>query len=478
MPNIIKKNYSIIDIETTGIDYKNDKIIEIAVLIYRDKHIINRFHTLVHPERTVPSNITRITGINDEMLQEAPKFYEIARKVAEITENCIFVAHNVRFDYGFIKREFEELGFTFTRNKMCTVKLSRMYFPEIRSHSLGSLIKYHNIKIVDRHRALDDALATVELFQLIEERMAVRANPLKFIKENLKASKLPKGIHVNTLAALPALPGVYYFLDEGLEPIYIGKSIHIQHRVVEHFVNRNSKGNKLFNFTRQIAYVLTGSDLLAAILESHEIKRHQPIYNKAQKRKSFPYLLQVWSDSKSYKRLVWSKAKKVKSGATFIASFSSKSSLDRRMELLIEKFELCKTYCEQKQSRGPCFNWHIEACHGACVEAEAPEVYNLKVDQAIQELSMGISGSFLIIENGRQESEIAIVAVEDGQFKGLAFVEQRKDLNLQSIEQLELIPYPHSKDIEGIIKRYLSKNREANIVHLDGQNSSKRFSRF
>ncbi len=161
--------YSIIDIETTGGSPKTEKITEISLLIHDGSSITDEFTTLINPEKRIPAFITGITGITDKMVSGAPKFYEIARKVIEMTENRIFVAHNASFDYGFIREEFRQLGYTYSREKLCTVRLSRKIIPGLRSYSLGKLCSELNIRIENRHRARGDALATVKLFEMLLE---------------------------------------------------------------------------------------------------------------------------------------------------------------------------------------------------------------------------------------------------------------------------------------------------------------------
>jgi DNA polymerase-3 subunit epsilon len=159
--------YSIIDIETTGGMARNEKITEIAIYVFDGENIVDEYSSLINPERPIPYNITALTGISNEMVAESPKFFEIAKDIIEKTENTTFVAHNVAFDYGFIKQEFKSLGYNFHRPKLCTVKLSRKLIPGLPSYSLGNLCKSLNINITDRHRAAGDAKATVELFKML-----------------------------------------------------------------------------------------------------------------------------------------------------------------------------------------------------------------------------------------------------------------------------------------------------------------------
>jgi len=231
----LKKRFAIIDIETTGGLPKRDKITEIAIVIHDGKQIIEQFDTLINPERPIPPEITRITGITNDMVLHSPKFYEVAKQIVEMTEGKVFVAHNVRFDYGFIKEEFNRLGYTFTRRQLCTARLSRKAFPNLSSHSLGNLIRHFNIQVEHRHRALDDALAAAEIFvQTMRENQTLKATN-KMISRGIKETQLPKNMSLDQLLELSENCGIYYFRNSYQKIIYIGKAINIQKRVFSTF---------------------------------------------------------------------------------------------------------------------------------------------------------------------------------------------------------------------------------------------------
>jgi len=186
----MKRKFAVVDLETTGGIPKRDKITEIAIIVYDGEKIIAEFQSLINPERSIPANITRITGISNDMVADAPKFYEVAKQVVEYTEGCIFVAHNVRFDYQFLVREFKQLGYTFTRRNLCTVKLSRKAFPGLHSYSLGNLIRYFKISVENRHRAYDDAWATTILLGKIFEQQENKKDVQQLVSDSIKLTKL------------------------------------------------------------------------------------------------------------------------------------------------------------------------------------------------------------------------------------------------------------------------------------------------
>jgi DNA polymerase III subunit epsilon len=292
--------YAIIDVETTCGSAERERITEIAIVLHDGENILDTFTSLVNPERAIPYNITQITGITQEMVENAPKFYEIAKKIVEITQDAVFVAHNVRFDYGFVREEFRRLGYTFVRKQLCTVRLSRQAFPNLGSYSLGNLIQHFNIQVEARHRALADTLATTYIFQRILDLENGKTVTSDMINRGIKEANLPKNITLDRLHDLPELCGVYYMYDEVGKIVYIGKSINIQKRMFEHFADKTEKGLKLFNSVHDIHYEVTGSELIALLLESAEIKKHLPRINRAQKKVYFPYIIFQYKDENGY----------------------------------------------------------------------------------------------------------------------------------------------------------------------------------
>ena len=279
--------YSIIDIETTGGYRDGNKITEIAIINFDGKNIIDQYSTLINPERSIPYMITKLTGISNDMVYDSPKFYEVAKKIVEMTENSIFVAHNVFFDYNFIQREFNELGFTFKRPKLCTVRMARKALPGHKSYSLGRICEDLDINIKDRHRALGDCLATVELFKkIIASDISIIDN---FVTKEAKRLALPSNVDRNEFESLPEKTGVYYFYGKDGSLLYVGKSKNIKNRVSSHFrVDvKNKRDLELKNQVVHIDYKLTGNELAALLLECNEIKTLRPHYNRQLRYKRY-----------------------------------------------------------------------------------------------------------------------------------------------------------------------------------------------
>ena len=229
--------FSVVDIETTGNGYKGQKITEISIFLFDGKQVIDEFTSLVNPEQNIPSFITNLTGIDNAMVRNGPKFYEIAKKVAEITQDTIFVAHNVNFDYNIIQDEFKSLGFDFKRKKLCTVRLSRKIIPGLQSYSLGNICSAENIPINGRHRAKGDAEATTELFRrLIERDDQFIIN--SFLHAKSRQATLPPLLDKIVVDNLPETFGVYYFKNAAKEVIYVGKENNNKQRVISHFYDK------------------------------------------------------------------------------------------------------------------------------------------------------------------------------------------------------------------------------------------------
>ena len=349
--------YSIIDVETTGTSIKGERITEIAIFNHDGQKITDEFVTLVNPEKRIPYRISQITGITDRMLENAPRFCEIARKVLEMTEDSVFVAHNVGFDYGFVREEFKNLGYRFERNKLCTVRLSRKLIPHHSSYSLGNICRDLGIQIFDRHRAGGDALATVKLFEYL---LGIDPNLSKI---NLKG--INSLISQATLRALPEEAGVYYFYNASHQIVYIGTCENIHERVLSHLYNETTrKAVEMKHAVADISYEITGSDLIAQLLESEEIKKHKPLYNRQQRRTGFRIGLFTYFDEKGYMQL---KVDKLSDGLLPVTTFNSVMMAKRALFALCDEYHLCQKLCGLYKTGGVCFKHGIGQCMGACI---------------------------------------------------------------------------------------------------------------
>ncbi len=438
--------YAIIDIETTGLSPANEKITEIALVLHDGKKITDTFSTLLDPEKKIPYRITRMTGISNQMVKGKPKFYEVAKQIVELTQNRILVGHNVRFDYNFLKNEFKSLGYDLSLETIDTVKLSRKLIPSRKSYSLGVLCESLGIDNKARHRALGDAMATAELFSLL---LSLQTENDDAITNNKKSS-----FNKSLTEDLPEETGIYYFFDSSDRIIYIGKSTNIRHRVLSHLNNNmHKRAQEMKNAIARVDYQVTGSELVALLLESEEIKKHQPFYNRAQRRTYFNYGLYSFFDDNGYLRL---KLMRILDELNPLFTYSSFQEGKEHLFKLTEKYTLCQKLNGLYQSQGACFHYQIGQCNGACIGEEKPEVYNERVREALDNYHFG-NDSFFIMDKGRNKEEKAVVKIENGRYVGFGFINR----NVTRLEEINdcIRPMKDNREVRQIINGYIKRKK-------------------
>lgn len=416
-----QKKFAVVDIETTGGMPKRDKITEIAIVITDGVEVLEQFSTLINPERSIPHEITRITGITDDMVQDAPRFYEVAKEVVLLTEGAIFVAHNVNFDYNFIRYEFERLGFTFTRKQLCTVKLSRKAFPGLTSYSLGNLIRHFGIQVNARHRALDDALAATQLLLKVTNNVQDE-NVTALINRGIRENKLPESIHIERLHQLPEVTGVYYFYDRYGTIIYVGKSINIRSRILQHFGQITAKQEKLMRQVHDLDFTVTGSELIALLLESEEIKVYNPEINRAQKQKEYPFVISSSLDDKGYRVFHIEAENNKKRKGQILSYHSSIASAKGNLGMVREMYELCEEKIDTGNARR-CIYHQMGECYGACVGQESAEDYNERAEAARSHLTKVFDTDFILITEGRHQDELGLIWVNQKSYYGYGYMD-------------------------------------------------------
>ncbi len=452
--------YAILDIETTGGSARFEKITEIAIYIHDGQKVVKEYSTLINPEKVIPYFITRLTGIDNDMVENAPKFYEVAKEIIELTEGRIIVAHNAAFDYSFIREEYKSLGYNFHRNLLCTVRLSRVIIPGYESYSLGKLCSDLDIGNNTRHRAAGDAMATVQLFDLLLQKDR-DGHITKAITADAVALKLPPYLAKETLDNIPEETGVYYFYNEKKDIIYIGKSNNIRKQVLNHFSEKNhNKALKMKNEVCNITFEITGSELIALLLESDEIKKHKPRYNRAQRNAYFNFGIFHSYNEEGYITL-W--AGRIDEGNEPLARGLNMEELRNTLHEKAELHRLCQKLCGLYDHSGACFQHSVGMCKGACVGKEPPEEYNKRVMQLMRAWRYKHQ-NFLIISQGRVFNEKSVVAVEGGKYLGFGYVEN--DFQVTNPEQLKFFinRYSDNRDVHTIIRTHLRKNVNAKIV--------------
>ncbi len=439
--------FAIVDIETTGSYASANGITEIAIAIHDGNQMIDYFETLINPQIAIPRYIQSLTGINNAMVSQAPLFEEVAPKIFGLLSDKVFVAHNVNFDYSFVKHQLGVLGYNLDCKKLCTVRMGRKVLPGHLSYSLGNLCRNLDIEIEQRHRAGGDVLATVKLFECIlknDHSGEIKA----MLKGKAKDQFLPPHLPTEKVAQLPGEPGVYYFHNQKGKVVYVGKAKDLKKRVNSHFSN-NKPGKQKQEFLREIyniSFQVCGSELMAFILESIEIKRLWPLYNRSQKSFEQAYGLYMFEDGRGFKRLVIEKKKKhLQPLYTFNILLDGHSLLKK----LIAQFELCPRLC------------FIDVSIGSILPDEQsllPNEYNKRVNTAIEHLRTSLP-SFAVVEPlslMKKESK-GIILMENGRFFGMGHVPA--NTSLTSIEELKnhLTPYPENGFIRGLVYSHALK---------------------
>ena len=397
------------------------------------------------------------------MLRNAPKFYEVAKRIVEITEDCIIVAHNAQFDNRILKTEFKRLGFGFNKETLCTVELSKKLIPGQDSYSLGKLARALGIPVSDRHRADGDAIATLKLFKILLNKDLEKAIIQDSVRMEPKYQMEPN--HKDIIDALPSITGVYYIHDEHGKIIYIGKSKNIKHRINQHFTNTSPKSKKIQLLAKTVTYEATGSELIALLKESQEIKRNKPLFNSALQRNIFTHALYSFKDENGYINLKIDKADGRKNAITTYSNFQSAKSF---MFKAVEEYTLCQKLTGLYPSKSSCFNYTIKSCNGACIQKEQVENYNQRVQQLIAKNSYE-SQNMVIIDRGREIEERSVVYIENGVFKGLGFFDLNYQINNLEVLESIITPMDNNRDSQHIIHNYIRRNKNLKIIRLNGR---------
>ena len=449
------KEYAIIDVETTGGKASRCRITEIGIVIYDGEKVTESWESLVNPETWIPAGITELTGITMDMVREAPKFHQIAKRIIELTENRIFVAHNSRFDYDFVREEFRRLGYTFTRKQLCTVRLTRKTYPGLKSYSLGNLVKHFGIQLDNHHRALADATATTELLKFCLAGPDCQAEIKRLVNRGISATKLPRNMRLEQITDLPEECGVYYFHDDTGRVIYVGKSINIRSRVSQHFNDRTDKGKLIARQVADITYELTGSELVALLHESEEIKRLQPQINRAQRRNKFAYCIVSRVNKHGYRCFdIVKNTAQVRKEEDVISEFPTLSRAKGRLNFVRKHLDLCGIYTKLNNGK-ICFYYHLKQCRGACCGEEDSATYNERAEMARLHLRNVFDYDFLLFDRGRNHMEEAVVLVQEGKYRGYAYVSKDESLSTEQI--VDRVKWIESHpDTARIIQRFVS----------------------
>ena len=443
--------YAIVDIETTGGHASANGITEIAIYVHDGSKVTRHFKTLINPGQKIPLYITALTGISNAMVATAPLFDEKAQEIYDILNENIFIAHNVNFDFSFIKHQLKTCGYELNVKKLCTVRLGRKIYPGLPSYSLGNLCRHLRINIEDRHRADGDAKATVILFEkLLQQGAGIHIDAM--LKKSSSEQWLPMHLEKKEIQQLPALPGVYYFHNAKGKVIYVGKAINIRKRVSSHFTH-NDAAKKRQHFLRhvhKITHTVCANELQALVLESTEIKRLWPKYNDSQKQPAQKYGLYCFEDNRGYMRLAIDKKKK-----HFPAVY--------HFNLLHEGLVLLKNMADEFELNPKLCYLDKTILSEKDVEfLDPPAKYNGKVKLALQALEKQLP-TFVIVDEGLTKEEKLYLLIERGSFWGMGYLSAKERIkNLFELKE-KIVPYADNDFIRNSIYSYAAANPSKRI---------------
>lgn len=450
--------YAILDIETTGGKYNQEGITEIAIYQFDGHQVTDRLISLVNPEREIQEFVVRLTGINSKMLRNAPKFYEIAKRIIEITQDCILVAHNAGFDYRILRTEFRRLGYDYQRKTLCSVELSQKLIPNKKSYSLGKLVRSLGIPVSDHHRANGDAMATLELFKLLLEKDTQKdiiKQAIKSDSENQLSKKL-----LQIIDELPSKIGIYYIYDRNGNILYIGKNKNIKKRVNTHFLSKSSTDKQIQKQVSNVTYELTGNLLIAQLKEEKEIKESNPKYQKKRPKSTIKYALYSKEDTKGYLNFYIDKFNYQNQA---IATFENLHQAKNMLYQITEEFRLCPKLTTLSQAKKNCYNYQIQKCNGACIKKESVQTYNERAKQVEEKYGFA-KNSVAIVFEGRNKVEKSFLLIEQGILKGYGFAELNYQLSKLNILQDLLIPLEDSTKNRHLIQKYTRNHPYKKVI--------------
>ena len=452
--------YAILDIETTGGKYDEEGITEIAIYRHDGETITDQFSSLVNPQIEIQPFVQKLTGISGKMLQNAPKFYEIAKRVVQITEDCVIVAHNAAFDYRILQTEFRRLGFAFERKSLCTVSLSQLLLPDQPAYSLGKLVRNLGIPFSDQHRAQGDAKVTVKLFELLLEK-DLHKNILKAHISSEHPNKVPPKF-LEVIDGLPSEMGVYYIHNSKNEIIYIGKSNNIKKRILNHLTGKSKKARVIQNEIHKVTFALTGGELVSLLKEQNEIKTNAPKLNKAMKYRIFPMGIRL-DDSVEYPELI---VEQIKKEHTYFSVYKNSKSAKSAIFNWTENYGICFKKTSLSNKTGACFLHEVNKCDGACTGKETPDSYRKKIKLLLADFEYPFS-DFIITSKGRKIGESSFIYIKGKVFLGYGYYELNHQIKNDKQIRSRLISMEDNPDVQKLIRSFLSRKKYNKLIPLE-----------
>jgi DNA polymerase III subunit epsilon len=382
----MKFRWALVDCETTGLNMKHDHLTELSVLIITEQGIERAWNTLIKPPCRIPSMIERMTGITNELVADAPTFSEVAAELSMILDGCVFVAHNARFDYGFIKNNLKPLGISIAPAILCTIKLFKKLYPLLGSYKLNDLAIGKGLSIEGHHRAEADTFLLYQLLQFAQKDHGL-SKLLKEAKSCYKKSSIPSALNTD-LSTIPQAPGVYLFYSgRTAMPLYIGKSVSLRQRILSHFQadHSNAKEFALAQQVERVEFIPTAGELSALLLESELIKKYMPLYNRKLRRKKTIVGFKL-TEHQGYFHIESVRDVCDEETSEIFGSYRSMISAKKNLLRLVKEFDLCPKLSHLEQSNTACFSYQLKRCKGACVQEEKASIYNKRVLHALESL--------------------------------------------------------------------------------------------
>lgn len=448
----------LVDIETTGLNILRDKITEIALIVMTEKGIETRWHSLINPSCVIPDTISSLTGITNSMVSSAPYFYEVAETLMSFLEDGILVAHNARFDYGFLKNAFKASGYTLKMPVLCTIKLWKKLYPGLPKYSLSHLTERFNIPTPISHRAEADVNSLKDLLNIAMKEFALE-HFMSTAKSCYQKSSIPSKLETD-IKTIPNSPGVYLFYGKS-SLLYIGKSISLRQRVLSHFQadHNNAKEFTMAQQVERIEYIPTAGELSALLLESRLIKEKMPLFNRKLRRKKTMVGFKLIKKG-DYIQVEIEKGMYDPEENSLFGSFRSVTAAKSHLLKIIKNNTLCSKLCGIETSKHPCFNYQLKRCLGACIGAEPAELYNERVNSAFQALKQVIwpyPGKIAIKEQC-EVNQLTQYLVFD-QWRHLTTVNSQEEV-LDEIKN----PLQHDYDAYQILNSYLKQSTDNLLV--------------
>ncbi|HHT00526.1 MAG TPA: DNA polymerase III subunit epsilon [Thiomicrospira sp.] len=465
------RDFIFLDVETTGGKHQRDSITEIGLFHVRQGELVQTWQSFIQPRQSIPPWITRLTGISNSMVADAPKFKEVAEELVSLLEGKILVAHNARFDYSFLKSEFDRVGIKWRVTTLCTVKLSRALFKTEKRHGLDQIIERFDIQCNERHRAMDDAKVLWEFFQKLPKYHTFDTI-WQAISVQLKQPSLPPNLSPDILQDCENLPGVYRFYGSTGQVLYVGKSIHLRSRILSHFNNdhRTSKALQMSSEIHDVDWTLCSGDLGAQLLEAKEIKRLSPKFNVKLRKVTKLWSLVKKVDNHNYETLEITSIEGLCAEQLdgLFGLFRSKKQAEKALDKLANEHKLCHRLTGlEKKKQGACFAHQVKKCQGACIGKETPAIYNLRLSMALMPFQQKVwpwSCPIMVKERGGGTKKAAIHVVHNWCWLGTVYSEEELHSLLENRQQ----EYVIDLDQYRILCQFLlkpSKNIQITPVH-------------